>query len=97
LDDAAKDGVFMKTLLLAITFAFMLVALTPGALAQNSRTTQPSVATARSTHAPTAMPSVTSAPAAPTDNSGASVVIILAVVVAVVAGATLVFLRWRRA
>jgi uncharacterized protein HemX len=88
----------MKMLLLAITFAFTLAALAPGALGQGKPTTQPSVAApaATSTHAPTSIPSITSAPAIQEDNSGASAVIIVAVVVAVIAGATLVFLRWRR-
>jgi hypothetical protein len=93
---AANDGVIMKKLLLAITIAFTLAALTPGALAQGSPTTQPIIGAATSAPAPISIPSITSAPARPTDNSAASAVIIVAVVIVVVAGATLVFLRWRR-
>jgi hypothetical protein len=86
----------MKTLLFAITFAFTLAALTPGASGQGSSTTQPSVGAATSAPAPISIPSLTSAPARPVDNSAAPAVIIVAVVIVVIAGATLVFLRWRR-
>ena len=71
----------MKELLLAFALAFTLAAVAPGALAQDSPATHPSIAQATSTHAPTSLPSVTSAPAIQDDNSGASAVIIVAVVV----------------